>query len=423
MVNYKYKKEDILKAFIDISRKLGKLPSKREFLRLANVSNSPVETMFESFSKLTEAAISKSPSLEELRVPVRVSLSDIEEHRLSLEKSANSKFNKNQTVFSSQLEYIKALADSSFKGRITGSSPKSRGPVKRVLNLVLSDTHFGSNTEAVETGYLDYGVVEESRRLAAVIKQAMEYKPEHRKNTKLELLLLGDLIDGKLHDPQHGAPLAEQCIRAIHLLSQAVGQLASAFPEVNVRFQGGNHGRIISRHKQRAVNQKWDNLETIVVYGVKSACDKLKNVTFHIPKTPFGSYDVFGSKIWYSHGDTVLNPGYPGSSINIKSLEQQVNKLNAALTDRDEYDVFVLGHVHTASVTQLSNGSTIITNGALCPPDDFAVSIGISEGVSSQVMFESVPEHPVGDLRMITVSAEDDKNESLDKLIKPWKNM
>ena len=197
-------------------------------------------------------------------------------------------------------------------------------------------------------------------------------------------MLLGDIIQNQLHDPRDGAPSAEQCGRAIHLLTQAIGQFSASFPSVEVFCNTGNHGRNTGRHHGRAVNQKWDSLETIVYYAIREACKNLKNVKFTIPKTPYVVYEVFGKKIFATHGDSVLNVGYPGKAINTGRLETQVNRFNASLSDKDEYSVLVVGHVHTASITHLSNGAVTITNGALVPVDEYAVSIGLMETTSGQ---------------------------------------
>ncbi|NJO65351.1 MAG: hypothetical protein HC836_46845 [Richelia sp. RM2_1_2] len=94
--------------------------------------------------------------------------------------------------------------------------------------------------------------------------------------------------------------------------------------------------------------------------SLKYACANLKNVTFYIPKTPLGVYEVYGKRIAYTHGDTVIKTGNPGSSVNTRALEAQLNKINAALPNSEEYSVLVFGHTHCPHVVHLSNGCTII---------------------------------------------------------------
>lgn len=316
------------------------------------------------------------------------------------------------------LESLKNIRKVEVKPYVRGKQPT----VRRELNLVLSDLHIGSDIHKTETGNLDFGRNEESRRLARIVKDTCDYKQQYRKETKLNVLLLGDIIQNQLHDARDGAPAAEQCGRAIYLLTQAVAQFSANFPSVVVYCNTGNHGRNTGRHHGRAVNQKWDSLEQIVYFAIRESCKGMKNVKFVIPKTPYVVYEVFGKKVFATHGDSVLNVGYPGKAINTGRLETQVNRFNASLSDREEYSVLVVGHVHTASITHLSNGAVTITNGAMVPVDEYAVSIGLMETTSGQYMFESTEGFPVGDCRYIKVSIKDDKDDSLDKVIKSWED-
>ncbi len=300
---------------------------------------------------------------------------------------------------------------------------KKNATTKRALNLILSDLHFGSDIDGKETGNATYGKVEESRRFARVIKETIDYKIQYRDDTELNVLILGDIMQGQLHDMRDGAPGAEQMARCIYLLSQGLAQLSKNFPKVNVYFATGNHGRSTARHHGRATLQKWDSLETVIYYALKTVFANSSNMSFTLPLTPYVTYDLFNKKAFASHGDTVFNPGYPGKSINVSNLEDQTNRINASLKDDSEYSVFIVGHVHTASVTHLGNNSVMITNGALVPTDGYATSIGLLESNAGQMLFESVKDFPVGDTRFIRVSSKDDANKELDKIIKPFESL
>lgn len=401
--------------YVDLTKKLGKLPSKREFSKLKN--HRP-----DQFSKFVAEMVSKYPDLPQIEVPARLTDQDIENYRLSKFKSQIKSSNQSTIKSNSDLDYLEATLSRIIPAIKPVKPLVTNSKTKRVLNIVFSDVHVGADLSKSETGVADYGTVEESRRVAAVVKEVINYKPQYRKETELEVLLLGDLIQNQLHDPRDGAALAEQKARALYIFSQAIQQFASNFKNVNVRCQSGNHGRSTARHHDRAVNQKWDSNETDIYYALKIALRDQKNVTFHIPKTPYGVYEVFGEKVLYTHGDTFLNPGYPGKSINIKGLETQINTINASLEDKNEIKCAIVGHVHTASQTYLSNGCIMITNGALISPDQYAVSIGVLETHTGQMLFESYPGFAVGDTRYIRVGYKADQDTSLDKVIKPWTN-
>lgn len=407
--------KDLKSRYTALANKLGKLPTRKECRKLLGV-------FIDDFGAFKSEVLKKNPELAELEQPKELSDEDIESYRLSVYKSTDKK-SINKTIQKvSGLQFIEEFSRHCFSGKIKNRTKK---PVnfqsERTHTLVLSDLHIGSDIESFETGVSNYGKVEESRRLGYVIKEAINYKTQYRNETHLEVLLLGDIFEGQLHDPRTGAVMAEQFARSIHLLSQGLGHLAENYPTVAVRCATGNHGRNTMRHKERAVHGKYDSIDTMLYTALKYACSNLKNVKFHIPKTPLAAYEVYGKRIAYTHGDTVIKTGNPGASVNIRNLETQINKINASLPNSEEYSVLIHGHTHQPYMVHLSNGCVIIGNGSLPSPDSFAVSIGLFESHTGQYIFESTPGFPVGDVRLIRVNKSVDKDKSLDKFLKPWK--
>jgi hypothetical protein len=320
------------------------------------------------------------------------------------------------------LQDFNNIVESVFKDKVIPSKyalAPHKEKKSRALNLVLSDLHFHSMLDPREVP-MPYGKHEEARRLAAVILQTAEHKRDHREETVLHVHIIGDIIQGQLHDARDGAPLAEQCGAAIYLLSQAVSYLSSKFTQVQVHCTPGNHGRNTMRHQERATNQKWDSIETIIYSGIKAAMRSLPNVTVEIPYTPYYSVDLFGSRAFFTHGDTVLNPGYPGKTIDVAGVRKQINEINARLTAENRYQLFAVGHVHVGSVTHLPGGAIFMSNGCLIPPDAYALSIGIMDTSCGQWLFESVKGHVLGDHRFISVDENTDKDAGLEKIIKPF---
>lgn len=341
--------------------------------------------------------------------------------RLRQHANLNRKLGRDVAEQAFEQQEMRRLTANLFRGRIKPSGKKTpKKDASRAIVAVLSDLHFGSDLHAEETGFLDYGRVEEARRLAKVVKQIIEYKPEHRNRTELRLVLAGDLLHGKLHDQQDGAPRAEQKMRAIHLLSQAVAQLAAKFHTVHVHCVSGNHDRDITRHHGRATAAKWDGSGTEIYSSIRLVTERLPNVTFHIPKTPFEVFELYGKKYFVTHGDTVLNAGNPGKSVETGRLEAQIDRWRTSVKGGSEYAVFILGHVHTPLVHHMANNAWLVINGCLTPADQFCVSLGLPETVSDQVMFEATEAYPVGDFRFITLDKETDANASLDVIVRPW---
>jgi predicted phosphodiesterase len=146
------------------------------------------------------------------------------------------------------------------------------------------------------------------------------------------------------------------------------------------------------------------------------------NVEVTIPESPFVIYKVQGHNIAQTHGDTVINVGNPGKSLNMDSISNQINRMSSSemLKAEEKVDVVCVGHVHVPTAQILENGSMIMINGCLSGTDPFAQSIGIFSNNPTQVLFESTEEHAVGDIRMIQVKSADAK-ERFDKIIKPFK--
>ena len=295
---------------------------------------------------------------------------------------------------------------------------KKSKKIQRVVNVMLSDLHYGSDLRAAECGSV-YGPTEEARRTAAVAEAVADWKRHYRPETTLYVHLIGDIVAGKLHDPQTGAPQTEQFFRAVWNLRQALVFLASEYQHVTVFTSPGNHGRRKERHSERAVNQKWDSHENDIYVALKIALAGTPNLDVVIAGTPYYIYEALDTKGFMTHGDTVLQVGFPGSAIQVEKARRQINEINV----KHHCDVFGVGHVHTASMTRLPNGPMLITNGCLLPSDEYAQSRGIMNTACCQQIWETVPGRAVGHRMDITVDSITDARKELDRIVKPAPNI
>jgi hypothetical protein len=301
-------------------------------------------------------------------------------------------------------------------------APKLKGDDKqrRVLNLLLSDLHFGSLLDHRENPY-QYGPVEEARRIGAIFNEAAEYKTRYREYTELRIHLAGDLFQGQLHDPRDGAPLTAQAIACAEYLTQGIAFLSGHFPVVKVDFTPGNHGRNVARHQERAVHQKWDAVETMTYHDVWNGVKHLDNVKATpalANRRPFYEFKDFEETGLVTHGDTFLKVGIPSKTIYVERVRSQLNSIMVGSGKR--YSVVAVGHVHIKSSIALPEGVRFITNGCLVPPDQFSQSIGSVSVMCGQQMWESTKAYPVGDERFAQVDHHTDKDPYFDKIIKPF---
>lgn len=302
------------------------------------------------------------------------------------------------------------------------SLKKPAKKTKRILNLMLSDLHLGAYLKESQLPF-PFGPQEEARRLAHVISNAINYKTDHREDTRLHLYILGDVIEGYLqHDFRAGAPLVTQCVAFLRHLTKALMLLSKEFPEVKVFCQTGNHGRNIARHPNRALNDKHDSYEGILYHALSLAMEvaQVKNVTFDIPERPYCVVPVFANKTMVLHGDTgPINFGNPGKTIDVAKIQTQVAKINNEPAYGGPFKLVAGGHVHIGAHVY-TGGVDIVINPALIPPNGFAINFGYFSDDSGQRMWESVEEHPFGDSRLIKVGKAQDKDASLDKVIEPY---
>lgn len=291
----------------------------------------------------------------------------------------------------------------------------------RILNLMLSDLHFQSLLDPREVP-VAYGAIEESRRLGYILDQAVNYKRQYRDQTTLYLHVLGDLMQGQLHDARDGAPQAEQVCATIWYMTQAVGYLSSLFPKVVVFWVPGNHGRNVARHPGRAIHQKWDAIETQIGYAVKMATQHLSNIEFNLFYTPYYTFKAFGERGFMTHGDTVFDVGNVTNTISVAHISSKIHQINDEfrLSGEQPCTLFGMGHLHVGHHLELPSGEALFINGALVPADPYAVSIGRLRSKNGQWLWESVPGHLVGDTRYCHVDSKIDKDPYYNKIIKPF---
>jgi Calcineurin-like phosphoesterase len=294
---------------------------------------------------------------------------------------------------------------------------------ERAVNVVLGDLHFGANLDQDECP-LQYSAIQESRRFGKVALQTADYKPNYRHKSKLIIHLIGDLIQGNIHDAREGTILVDQFTAAVQYITQFIMYEAGAYPRIEVYFTPGNHGRNPNRHPDQPIQQKYDSFETMIYIAVQKAVitSGLKNVKFSNTKRPYYTVDIFGNKVFATHGDTVFNIGNPGKSIDTKSFFHQICRWNSAKNIGGPFKLFLAGHMHIASITNLPGEIIMMTNGCLVPPDDYALSIGIPDATNGQYLFESTRDYVCGDQRFVRVSDADNDKE-YNRIISPYEGL
>lgn len=299
------------------------------------------------------------------------------------------------------------------------SPPRPAAPVASIDDAetvaLLSDTHYGLSIDHAEVPGSAYNWQIAARRTALFVSQIAAWKPHHRHVSRLRLLLGGDIIEGEIHGRSSEIDaLATQVDGARQILTSAIDYLRQSYDSIEVVCTPGNHGRWPQR-EGRAVAQKWDGIATVLYRGVEAVFRGCPDVKFTIPRTPYSEWRAPGGvSCALTHGDTVIHAGSLGRSVNVEKLATQVRRWNAARPS--PLRVLALGHYHTPIVTELDDGTVLVVNGSLCGTAPYAQSLGVHGSHPVQLLWESVRNHPVGDVRFVRVGAADE-DAALDSIV------
>ncbi len=282
----------------------------------------------------------------------------------------------------------------------------------------------GANIDEDEMGNVNKFTWEiAARRTALFAEQVVDYKPQYRDETELVICINGDIIAGVIHDQEFFSDLlSKQFSGTLKILIQFVSYCAKYYPNVRVVCTPGNHGRAMHKsNKSRATTHKWDSYETMIYVALREAMQRsCQNVKVEVPKTPYAILDILGWRGFVTHGDTVMNVGNPGRSINMKAINTQINSLNSSKLAGIKFSFIMCGHVHVPTVQITDNGTVLIINGTLSGADPFCQSIGIFGNEPTQQMSEVTKQHAVGDIRFIRLKGADLRKD-LDSIIVPPK--
>lgn len=289
----------------------------------------------------------------------------------------------------------------------------------RTLTLLWSDLHFGVDVDPREVLKSRFNWEIASRRMAKLVEQAVLWKPEHREETVLQIVLNGDILHGVVHLSEANIKeIQEQVYGASAILTHAIGYLSQHFGRIDVLCLPGNHDRVTYRTNDRAIAQRWNSHSHSVFLALKCWFRETKHVNFDIPMSGMGTYNLPGGDLVVAtHGDTEPSTSNVGKSFNVSKTTEALLKMNASDVFDRRISVVLFGHWHQPSQFMLPDGTICVVNGSLIGSDSFAQNgIGYFNSMPAQVMFESVPGHAVGDFRIIQLRDADD-DEKMDKII------
>lgn len=188
--------------------------------------------------------------------------------------------------------------------------------------------------------------------------------------TTLNLLLLGDMISGELHDLAENNELGviEGLITLADYTAQHIRNLTKYFSKIKVLGLSGNHPR--THVKPRYKNKQIENYEYILYEFIRR---ETKNfVEFDLPKSYMKLHEIMGYNFLSLHGDIIRG----GSGLNAipGNLSRDVSLLAGTLGKSGQTFEYVnMAHFHSSNVTKAFQGAKIIMNGSLIGPNEFSL--------------------------------------------------
>lgn len=252
-----------------------------------------------------------------------------------------------------------------FKISDTSNKPSIEGVVQ------LSDWHVDERVFLEQMhGLNEYSIQIAKDRIDAIFEKIIQNCSKFNLST-INLLFLGDLISGNLHD------LAEHnevgIIKSIILLADYTSQhIQNLSQHVKIKVIGlcGNHSRLEKKpyFKFKQIN----NFEYILYEFMKRSTVKIVE-DFIIPDSAFLVHKILGTNMFSFHGD-IINGGSGLNSIP-GNLSRDISLLDGTLSKvLDDIDVVNMGHFHTPNYSHSFSGAQIIMNGSLIGGNEFSIN-------------------------------------------------
>lgn len=298
---------------------------------------------------------------------------------------------------------------------LTKPKPNWAKTSQREIVLHLSDTHFGQCVDPAEVVSGSYNWTLAARRMGYLAHEVAGFRREHRQNTTLRLVVNGDLIEGRIHNDDRGVDMmAAQIDGARQILTSVIDYLRHHFPRIEVMCQSGNHERWPFRGPGRPTAQKYDSATTVVLRGVEQIFRGCEDVRFHLPVTPFSTWQSCGWTYFATHGDDVFQIGNPSKAIQYSSLPGKLYNIETWLRSQsqisDRVHVVMLGHYHNPLITHIPGPKPqafLTVNGCASGQTAYSQTIGVPSSSPVQTFWEATEHDPVDGFRMLVLDDAD----------------
>lgn len=220
--------------------------------------------------------------------------------------------------------------------------------------LLLSDWHYGIETNSFWNKYNPEIAIE---RLKALYTKIVNTCQTHNVTT-LNVLILGDLISGRIHSTirmQNREDIISQTIHVSEYLATFLYELNKFF-NINYYSCTDNHSRIEPNKKE---SLQLETMTRIIDWYLK---ERLKDTNICFKTNKYGediiSFEFQGAKVAAVHGD----------KDKFSNIVKSINGIT-----NEHFDVICSAHLHHFAINE-ENNTTVISNGSLMGTDDYAFS-------------------------------------------------
>lgn len=263
---------------------------------------------------------------------------------------------------------------------------KSTITPRRAIAALFSDIHAGELVSLSEThGLNEYNVSIMKKRIDSYFSQIIEYA-EEVKSSILYLKMLGDMINGEIHEElirNSDLDTVESLILCSDYISNWIRELKKYFKEIHVIAISGNHGRFSKKPNFKKKNIL--NFDYLAYEFIKRETINLVD-SFNLPDSPFLIQEILGSKFFTAHGD--IFKGGTGLSPISGTWGRDIEKLNGLYKNIGGFDYAEFAHFHNSILDIPSfSGISIIVNGSVKGPDEFSINAVKAGSKPSQIVY------------------------------------
>lgn len=249
-------------------------------------------------------------------------------------------------------------------------SPKSSHYKYEGLNHT-SDVHYGEAVRSSSTGGLaEYNPDIAKARIEAITAETIDIG-RYMKIGKLAVCYGGDLISGLIHDDLERSNVEMVVQQSMDMADIIVEQLqgySQAFPQVEVDFRSGNHGR---PYRPMFFNRKQvENFDYVTAQLVERSLANQKNLKFLTNETFWNVIEAGNRKFLTMHGDTIKHAN--SMSLPWYSMFKELLKWQGMRgAGGPEFNDMLIGHFHNPASIQMGD-STLRVAPAVKGPDDYS---------------------------------------------------